>query len=74
MSHNHPRSQPWPVKRASGSRQDFACLGVEPIYSNRKYYVEFLDECSRNYDTSNKLQDNMFIIISSTEMIAYAQV
>ena len=72
--HNHPGAQQWPVKRASVSRQYLACLDAGPLYSNREYYVEFLDKCLRNSDTSNILQENMFIIIYSTGMIEYGQV
>ena len=65
-SHNHPVSQLWPVERASGSWKDIACLGVRPLYSNSDYYVEFLEFFLRNSNTSNILQDNLFIILSST--------
>ena len=41
---------------------------------NREYYVEFLDKCLRNSDTSNTLQENMFIMIYSTGMIEYGRV
>ena len=72
MGYHHPGAQLWPAERASGSRQDLACSGAGPLYSNREYYVEFLDECL--HESSNILQENLFIILSSTEMTAYARV
>ena len=74
MSHNHPGAQLWPVERASVSRQDLECLDAGPLYSKREYYVEFLDKCLRNSDTSNTIQENMFIMIYSTGMIEYGRV
>ena len=66
MSHKHPGAQLWTVERDSGSRKYLACLGAGPYYSKREYYVDFLDDCLRNYGTSNTLKDNLFIISTST--------
>ena len=71
MSHNHPGAQLWPVEIYSGSWQYLVCLDVVPLYLNREYYLGFIYKCLCNYGISNILQDNLFIILSSTEIIAH---
>lgn len=58
------------AERATGSRQDLITLGAGPIYWNRKFNVEFLDDVLRVKGASNILQENLFTILSSLEMIA----
>ena len=62
MGHNHPGAQLWPVERSSGSRQDLACSGAGPLYSNREYYAEFIDDFF--HKSGNIFQENLFIILS----------
>ena len=57
------------VECTSGSRQDLEVKGVVAVYWNRKYHVEFLDECLRAQN-DNILQENLLIVLSSMEMIA----
>ena len=58
------------AERATGSRQDIITLGAGPIYWNRKFNVEFLDDVLRVKGASNILQENLFTILASQEMIA----
>ena len=72
---NHPGELLLHVERASGSRQDLAVEGAGALYFNRIYYIEFLDERLRTCGAEgNILQENLFIILSSVEMIAQARV
>ena len=61
------------AERASGSRQDIICMGADAVYINRPLNVEFLDERLRIKDNSNILQQNLFIVLSSLEMIAVSR-
>ena len=70
----HPGALLVPVTRASGSRQDLAVEGAAAVYWNRKYYVEFLDENLRAHGKDNILQENLFIVLTSMEMIALCRV
>ena len=45
-------------------------MGDGPIYWNRILNVEFLDDYIRIKDNTNILQQNMFTILTSIEMIA----
>jgi hypothetical protein len=58
-----------PVVRTSGWQQDLATEGAAAVYWNRRYYVWFLDECLRGCK-DNILQENLFIVLVSVEMIA----
>ena len=59
-------------ERATGNRQDLICMGADAIYKNRPYNVEFLDDRLRMMKNENILQQNLFIVLSSVEMIAVA--
>ncbi len=65
----HPGALLVPVTRTTGSRQDLATEGAAAVYWNRRYYVEFLDECLRGCN-DNILQENLFIVLTSVEMVA----
>ena len=54
-------------------RQDLICMGADAIYKNRPYNVEFLDNRLRMKGNENILQQNLFIVLSSLEMIAVAR-
>ena len=56
----------------AGSRQDLAMEGAAAVYWNRRYYVEFLDECLRGCN-DNILQENLFIVLTSVEMVTLCQ-
>ena len=74
MEHNHPNELLLHVERTSGSRQDLCVEGAGALYLNRVYYIEFLDERLRTCGAEgNILQENLFIILSSLEMIAQAR-
>ena len=61
------------VERASRSRQDLFLIGSLAIYWNRQYCVEFLDEQLRIPGKGNILQENLFVILSSAEMVALSR-
>ena len=69
MLQYHPGALLLPVERGSGSRQDFTVDSAGAVYMNRRYYVDFLDECL-TVDNSNILQHNLFIVLTSSQMIA----
>ena len=73
MEKNHPGTFLLHVERASGSRQDLCVEGAGAVYWNRQYWVEFLDERLRN-PGDNILQENLFVILTSCEMISLARV
>ena len=56
--------------RASDICQDIITMGDGPIYWNRIFNVELLDDYLRIKDNTNILQQNMFSISSFIEMIA----
>ena len=64
------------VERAAGSRQDLCTEGSMAIYLNYPYYVEFLDmmlrkhRCGNSNDKASILQQNLFVALTSEEMIA----
>ena len=68
MRENHPGDLLVAVQQTSGSRQDLIVEGASAVYWNRRYYVEFLDESLRSKN-DNILQENLFIILTSSEMI-----
>ena len=64
------------VERAAGSRQDLCKEGSMAVYLKYKYYVEFLDMMlrktrhSNSNETASILQQNLFVVLTSEEMIA----
>ena len=63
------------VERAAGSRQDLCTKGSLPVYMNYPYYVEFLDSALRKprkikNESASILQKNLFVVLTSSEMIA----
>ena len=58
------------AEQATGSRQDLITMGAGPIYWNRILNVEFLDDVLRVKGVGNVLQENLFTILSSMEMVA----
>ena len=70
----HPGSLVLPIERAcGGSRQDLTVEGAGAVYMNRRYYLEFLNECLVA-DGNNILQKNLWIVLSCKEMIAMTRV
>ena len=64
------------VERAAGSRQDICTEGSMAIYMNHQLYLEFLDNQLRKPHSADKasiLQQNLFVVLSSSEMIALAR-
>ena len=48
-------------------------MGADAIYMNRPLNVEFLDERLRVRGNENILQKNLFVVLSSLEMIAVSR-
>ena len=68
----HPGSLLFPVVRGSGPRQDFTTDGAGALFMNRTYYVQFLDQ-ALTAKGGNILQNNLFIILTSVEIIALSR-
>ena len=76
MRDKHPGELLMHVERAVGSRQDLCTEGCMAIIMNYPYYVEFLDEQLRKKEKNKKvsiLQRNIFVALTSSEMIALAR-
>ena len=70
MMKRYPKEFLMHAERAMGNRQDLVTMGAGPIYWNRAFNVEFLDEALRVKGAANILQENLFTVLSSVEMIA----
>ena len=70
---HHPMKFLLHAERAAGNCMDVICMGADAVYINRPFNVEFLDERLRIKDNSNILQENLFIVLSSLEMIAVSR-
>ena len=73
MKKYHPGALLVPVACNSGSGQDLAVEGAAEVYWNRRYYVPFIDQCLEA-SKDNILQENLFYILTSEEMIALTRV
>ena len=60
------------IDRASVSREDLAVEGVGEVYMNHPYWIELLDKRLRT-PGDNIQQENIFIVLSSLEMMMFAQ-
>ena len=67
---NDPNAFLMHAERATGSRQDLITISAGPIYWNIIFNVEFLDDVLRVKGAGNVLQENLFTILSSLEMVA----
>ena len=76
MKVNHPGELLWHVGRAaSGGRQDVASMAALAIFWNRNYCIDFLDKILTYGDAGAKdniLANNLWILLSSVEMVAVA--
>ena len=52
---------------------DVICSGADAVYNNRPLNVEFLDKRLRIKDNANILQENLFVVLTSLEMIAVSR-
>ena len=73
IKETHPGELLLHVERAGGSRQDLYLEGAPAIYWNRQYCIEFLDERLRMSSEGNILQENLFVVLSSLEMVALSR-
>ena len=70
---NYPMEFLLHAERSNGNRMDVICMGADAVYNNRPKNVEFLDKRLRITDNANILQENLFIVLSSLEMIAVSR-
>ena len=70
---HHPGALLLHVERATGSRNDLIVEGSGAVYWNRQYWVEFLDDRLR-IPGDNILQENLFVVLSSLEIVALSRV
>ena len=73
MRDNYSDEYLYGVTRSSGSRQDLICMGSIAIYMNRNYNVEFLNEKLTLKNHDNILEENLFTILVSSEMVSVAR-
>ena len=69
MIKNYPKEFLMHAEQATGSCQDLITMGAGPIYWNRIFNVEFLDDVLRVKGAGNVLQENLFTTLSSEEMV-----
>ena len=58
MIKRYPQEFLMHAERATDSPQDLITMGAGPIYWNRKFNIEFLDEVLRVKGASNILQEH----------------
>ena len=61
------------AERANSNRMDVICMRADAVYNNRPLNIEFLDKRLRIKDNANILQENLFVVLSSLEMIAVSR-
>lgn len=66
----YPNELLFHVERSGGGRQDLALMASLPIYWNREWCTEFLDERLRVPGNESILQRNLFTVLTSAEMVA----
>ena len=67
---NHPQAFVMPLQRADGGRQDLEVEGSLALFINRPFYDSFLDTLLSNCNHANPLEDNLWITLTSHEMVA----
>ena len=70
MTKRYPKEFLMHADRSTGSCQDIITMGAGPIYWNRNFNVMFLDYVLRVKGVCNILQENLFTVLSSLEMIS----
>eukprot|EP00965_Chrysotila_dentata_P255171 6212125-Pleurochrysis_carterae.AAC.6 len=74
LQQHHGATPYIPLERADSGRQDLDFDGDVPIYFNRKVYVELLKSLIFQLDHSNILEDFIWTVLRSTEMVAFVRV
>jgi len=67
---NYPEAFYINESRAAGGRQDLEYEACVAVYVNRPYYVEFLAMLMTDIAHSNILEDYLFVVLISVEMLA----
>ena len=70
LEKNEPKVFYMPESRASGGRQDLEFEASVAIYVNRRCYLKFLHELMQDPQHQNTLEDYLFVVLTSTDMIA----
>lgn len=71
---NHPTTRWLKLERAEGGRQDLAFDGAVPIYVGRPLMLEFLRDSVHLPDKKNTLEDFIWTVLSSREVVASLRV
>ena len=69
-NHYHEGALLVPIQRMTGTRNDAIMEGACAVYYNRWLYIDYLIEMSKSADSESLLLENLFIMLSSLEMIA----
>lgn len=67
---NHPSALWVPIENAHGSRQDLSFDGMLPIFANRPILARFLRQMLTPGDASNILEQYLWAVLNSLEMVA----
>ena len=66
----HPNDAFYPVEQTTGARNDMIIEGAVPTYTNALLYKMFLEKALSTLDAENILQENLFVILYSVEIIS----
>ena len=69
MKTHYPDFPLWHADHVLGSRQDDCANAVKCDFSDMLRRIDFLDELLRHKKKDNKLEQSLFIFLSSMEMI-----
>ena len=69
----HPYSQLYPVEITTGARNYMVIEGAVSAYTNAWLYKLFLDKVLSTLDAYDILQENLFIILFSVEMVSLSR-
>ena len=64
----------YPVQRSTGARNDMILEGAAAVYINGWLYKLFLDEQLSTPRADSILQENLFIVLSSVELLASSRI
>ena len=70
MEEYHPDQLLRHVESTNGNRQDIVTIYAGPIYFNIRFYMEYLDVKLAAHGKNNILEENVSIILGSTNVLA----
>ena len=74
MERNYPDDLLMHVREPRGARQDVCVESAGAIYWNRPFYVEFLMMRLKSAEKSNILEENLYLLLTCSEMVASCRV